>query len=142
VHTESETRLPERVEVATYFVVAEALTNAAKHPGASSAFVRVDVDDGELRVSIARRTGGAGADPPAGTGLIGLQDRSRRSPGTLVVESPVGAARRCWSRCRCSDRQIRRPGFGPQEARDGGGQGRKRLLAATTFAAAAAILAT
>jgi signal transduction histidine kinase len=90
VHTEPETRLPERVEVTTYFVVAEALTNAAKHAAASSVFVRVDVDDGELRLSI-RDDGGGGADPSAGTGLIGLMDRVEAIAGTLVIESPVGA---------------------------------------------------
>jgi signal transduction histidine kinase len=89
VHPESQTRLPESVEVATYFVVAEALTNAAKHAEASSILVRVDVDDDELRVSI-RDDGRGGADPDTGTGLIGLKDRVEAIAGTLVVESPVG----------------------------------------------------
>jgi signal transduction histidine kinase len=89
VHPESQTRLPESVEVATYFVVAEALTNAAKHAEASSILVRVDVDEDELRLSI-RDDGRGGADPDTGTGLIGLKDRVEAIAGTLVVESPVG----------------------------------------------------
>jgi signal transduction histidine kinase len=89
VHPESQTRLPESVEVATYFVVAEALTNAAKHAEASSILVRVDVDEEELRLSI-RDDGRGGADPDTGTGLIGLKDRVEAIAGTLVVESPVG----------------------------------------------------
>jgi signal transduction histidine kinase len=89
VQPESQTRLPERVEVATYFVVAEALTNAAKHAGASSILVRVDVEDGVLRLSISD-DGKGGADADRGTGLIGLKDRVEAIEGTLVVESPAG----------------------------------------------------
>jgi signal transduction histidine kinase len=89
VHPESQARLPERVEVATYFIVAEALTNAVKHAEASSILVRVDVEDGVLRLSI-RDDGRGGADADSGTGLIGLKDRVEAIEGTLVVKSPVG----------------------------------------------------
>jgi signal transduction histidine kinase len=82
-------RLPERVEVTAYFVVAEALANAAKHANATA--VRVDVDraDGLVRLAI-RDDGVGGADPSRGSGLVGLKDRVEASGGTLWVDSPPG----------------------------------------------------
>lgn len=84
------TRLPERVEVAAYYVVAEALANAAKHAGASKVTVRVRLDDGTLRLSI-RDDGKGGAHPADGSGLIGLNDRVEAIGGSLAVDSPAGA---------------------------------------------------
>ena len=64
-------RLPEPVEAATYYVVSEALTNAAKHSSASAVRVEVDGHDGFIQVSI-RDDGVGGAAPGQGSGLIGL----------------------------------------------------------------------
>jgi signal transduction histidine kinase len=84
-----EARLPERVEVASYFVVSEALANAAKHARASVAHVNVETVDGLLHVSI-RDDGVGGADPARGSGLIGLTDRVQALGGTLILLSPPG----------------------------------------------------
>jgi signal transduction histidine kinase len=84
-----ETQLPERVEVATYFVISEALANAAKHARASVAHVRVTAAGSLLQVSI-RDDGVGGADPSRGSGLIGLTDRVQALGGTLSVLSPPG----------------------------------------------------
>jgi len=84
-----QTRLPERVEVASYFVVSEALANAAKHARASVAHVNVGVVGALLHVSI-RDDGVGGADPARGSGLIGLTDRVQALGGTLSLLSPPG----------------------------------------------------
>src|SRR5882757_2168237 len=82
-------RLPEPVEVAVYYVVSEALTNAAKHAHASVVQVAVDVRDAVLEVSI-RDDGAGGADPTLGSGLIGITDRVDALGGTIELASPVG----------------------------------------------------
>jgi signal transduction histidine kinase len=82
-------RLPQGVEVAAYYVVSEALTNAAKHAAASAAYVDVEARNGVLQLSI-RDDGAGGADPRRGSGLIGLTDRVEALGGTLEVASPVG----------------------------------------------------
>jgi signal transduction histidine kinase len=84
-----EERLPEPVEVAVYYVVAEALANVAKHAQAESAEVDLERDDGGLRVRV-RDDGVGGADPARGSGLIGLSDRVQALGGTVAVESPPG----------------------------------------------------
>jgi signal transduction histidine kinase len=90
------TRLPERVEVASYFVVSEALANAAKHAGASVAHVNVETAGSLLRVSIGD-DGVGGADPSRGSGLIGLTDRVQALGGTLSVLSPPGQGTTIWA---------------------------------------------
>jgi signal transduction histidine kinase len=85
----AETRLPEPVEVAAYYVVSEALTNAAKHAHAAAVCVAVEVRDGLLELSI-RDDGRGGADPSLGSGLIGLTDRVDALGGTIDVASPTG----------------------------------------------------
>ena len=97
-----ERRLPESVEVAAYYVVAEALTNAAKHACASQVTVDVNADDKLLRLSVTD-DGIGGAVPGGGSGLLGLKDRvealgghihltSRDHQGTtLAAEIPCGA---------------------------------------------------
>ncbi|WP_238012310.1 DUF4118 domain-containing protein [Dactylosporangium sp. AC04546] len=80
-------RLPERVEVAVYYVVSEALTNVAKHAGASVACVTVTADDRRVWLAV-RDDGTGGADPAGGTGLIGLRDRVEALGGRLAVVSP------------------------------------------------------
>jgi signal transduction histidine kinase len=82
-------RLPEPVEVAAYYVVSEALTNAAKHAEASGASVGVERHNGALRVSI-RDDGIGGADPGRGSGIIGLKDRVEALGGTISILSPRG----------------------------------------------------
>jgi signal transduction histidine kinase len=82
-------RLPERVEVAAYYVVSEALTNAAKHAQASVVHVDVDADDSIIRLAI-RDDGVGGADPVRGSGLIGLTDRVEALGGGMDVASAAG----------------------------------------------------
>jgi signal transduction histidine kinase len=86
---ETQGRLPERVEVTAYYVVAEALTNVAKHANASAVRVEVDTDDGLVRLGV-RDDGVGGADPDRGSGLVGLKDRVEATGGTLHVQSSPG----------------------------------------------------
>jgi signal transduction histidine kinase len=83
-------RLPEHVEVAAYYVVSEALANAAKHAGASMLRVDAEREDGVVRLSI-RDDGVGGADPTAGSGLVGLRDRVEGLGGELSITSEPGA---------------------------------------------------
>jgi len=83
-------RFPEPVEVATYYVVSESLTNAAKHADTPVVDVALAVDDGALRVEV-RDDGCGGADPAAGSGLLGLKDRVEAIGGTMQLTSPPGA---------------------------------------------------
>ena len=85
-----QARLPERAEVAAYFVVSEALANVAKHARASVVEVQVEVRDGALAVSISD-DGIGGADPSRGSGLIGLTDRVEATGGTISISSHAGA---------------------------------------------------
>jgi signal transduction histidine kinase len=80
-------RLPAAVEATAYFVVAEALTNVAKHARAASAEVTARIDDGALRVEV--RDDGVGGARPDGSGLVGLGDRLAVLNGRLRVENPA-----------------------------------------------------
>jgi signal transduction histidine kinase len=82
-------RLPDKVESAAYFVVAEALTNVAKYAHASQASVSVLRDDGHLLVEVSD-DGVGGADPVTGSGLRGLVDRVSALGGSLAVDSQPG----------------------------------------------------
>jgi signal transduction histidine kinase len=82
-------QLPRAVEVAAYYTVSEALTNAAKHAHASGAEVDLDVHDGTLELWI-RDDGVGGADPTRGSGIVGLTDRIEALGGTIAVASPPG----------------------------------------------------
>lgn len=82
-------RLPESVEIAAYYVVAEALTNAAKHSGASCVDVMVEAPDRTLRVAVTDH-GIGGANSAAGSGLVGLCDRVEALGGTVTLDSPAG----------------------------------------------------
>ncbi|QYB06609.1 DUF4118 domain-containing protein [Rhodococcus sp. USK10] len=84
-----EDRFAESVEVAAYYVVAEALTNAAKHARASEVHVSVGTEDGILHLVI-RDDGVGGASSAAGSGLLGLQDRVEALGGHLRITSPPG----------------------------------------------------
>jgi signal transduction histidine kinase len=82
-------RLPPGVEVASYYVVAEALTNIAKYAHASAAQIRVKRANGSVTVEVSD-DGVGGADPDGGSGLRGLADRVAALDGRLSVDSPVG----------------------------------------------------
>jgi PAS domain S-box-containing protein len=81
-------RLPSVVEATAYFVVAEALTNIAKHAGAARADVSVEVDDGALCIAV--RDDGVGGARPDGSGLVGMRDRLEALDGRLRIDSPTG----------------------------------------------------
>jgi signal transduction histidine kinase len=89
----SDERLPPAVEATAYFVISEALTNAAKHARARSARVVARVERDELRVEV-RDDGVGGARGGESTGLGGLQDRVAALDGRLVLESPPGGGTR------------------------------------------------
>jgi signal transduction histidine kinase len=80
-------RLPAAVEATAYFVVAEALTNVAKHARARHAAVTASVEQGTLRLHV--RDDGVGGARPDGSGLTGLADRLAALDGHLRVESPA-----------------------------------------------------
>jgi signal transduction histidine kinase len=83
-------RLPEPVETAAYYTVAEALTNAAKHAHATGADIEAAESDGVLHVRV-HDNGRGGADCSHGSGLIGLRDRAEALGGRLRLHSPPGA---------------------------------------------------
>jgi signal transduction histidine kinase len=83
-----EDRFPERVEVTVYYVVSEALTNAAKHASATVVHVDLDARDDLVRLTI-RDDGVGGADPLRGSGLLGMRDRVEATGGRIAIHSPV-----------------------------------------------------
>jgi PAS domain S-box-containing protein len=85
-------RLPEQIEAAAYYVVAEALTNVQKHAGARQVLVRVE--SGDDRVEVAVADDGMGGANEEGRGLRGLVDRVESLGGTLTLESPDGGGTR------------------------------------------------
>jgi signal transduction histidine kinase len=90
LNVRTDGRLPEPAEVAVYYVVSEALTNAAKHARASR--VRVDVTARDTLVELSIRDDGVGgADAGRGSGLIGLADRVETLGGALEIASPAGS---------------------------------------------------
>jgi signal transduction histidine kinase len=94
-------RLPEREEVAAYYVVAESLTNTAKYARASSAAVEVRHADGRLLVEVVD-DGVGGADTRGGSGLRGLADRVEALGGELRVWSPVDGGTRVRAEIPCA----------------------------------------
>jgi PAS domain S-box-containing protein len=85
----TDTRLPEPIEIATYYVASEALANAAKHAHASRLEVSLATRDGGLVLSV-RDDGVGGADSRNGSGLVGLQDRVEALGGRITIDSPSG----------------------------------------------------
>jgi signal transduction histidine kinase len=83
-------RLPERIEVAAYYIVSEALTNVAKHAHASVVHVQVKADDAFVELSVTD-DGIGGADADQGSGLIGLRDRVEALGGRIEIASATGA---------------------------------------------------
>ena len=87
-----EGRLPEQVEISAYYVVAEALTNAAKHAAASAVTGHRRSETGRRRLRVQVRDDGVGgADFTGGTGLLGLKDRVEALGGRIFLDSPRGA---------------------------------------------------
>jgi signal transduction histidine kinase len=93
-------RLALAVEASAYFVVAEALANAAKYSGASKVTIDVAHTDGRLVVEVAD-DGVGGADPSKGSGLRGLADRVAALDGRLEVDSPPGRGTRVVAEIPC-----------------------------------------
>jgi signal transduction histidine kinase len=87
LHLTVDRRLPESAEVAAYYVVAEALTNVAKHAQASQADVTVDAQADALHLLI-QDDGVGGADAEGGSGLVGLRDRVEALGGSIEISSP------------------------------------------------------
>jgi signal transduction histidine kinase len=85
-----EHRLPAHVEVAAYYSVSEALTNASKHANASRVWVALRTEDDILVLSI-RDDGVGGADAHLGSGLTGLTDRIEGLGGKVQIDSPPGS---------------------------------------------------
>ena len=85
-------RLPGAVEASAYFVVAEALTNIAKHAGASHAAVSLRIEERKLHVEV--RDDGVGGAHGGGSGLVGLSDRLAALSGRLSLVSPAGQGTR------------------------------------------------
>ena len=82
-------RLPPAAEITAYYIVCEALTNIAKHSGAEHAWVYGRMVGGTLVLEM-RDDGVGGADPAAGTGIIGIADRIAVLDGRLTISTPLG----------------------------------------------------
>jgi signal transduction histidine kinase len=93
-------RLAPVAENTAYFVVSEALANAAKHSGASTCRVEVSCSGGRLRV-VVEDDGAGGAVLAPGHGLAGLADRLRAVDGVLTVDSPRGGPTRLTGELPC-----------------------------------------
>jgi hypothetical protein len=129
-------RLPEAVEVSAYYVVAEALTNAAKHSRALAVSVEVEVDRDVLQIAV-KDDGVGGAALAHGTGLVGLKDRWRRSAGGSSSTARPGRGLACGRSSPSPPRMTASSPVGPapETARDrsgpccacGGRAGRRRV---------------
>jgi signal transduction histidine kinase len=89
VAVELDGRPPAAAETAAYYVVAEALTNVAKHAEAGEAEVRIGHRDGSLSVEV-RDDGQGGAARTPGSGLEGIGQRVDALGGELEIDSPAG----------------------------------------------------
>ena len=87
--TLTELRLPESVEIALYYVAAEALANVAKYAGATNVEIALTAADGRATLCVTD-DGVGGADPENGSGLSGLSDRLGAIGGSLSVSSDRG----------------------------------------------------
>jgi signal transduction histidine kinase len=90
LNVRAQSRLPDTIEVAAYYVVSETLTNVAKHAQASVVHVEAEAADGVLQLDV-RDDGVGGADASRGSGLAGLRDRVEAVGGTLTIRSAIGA---------------------------------------------------
>jgi len=96
-----DTRLPEQLEVAAYYLVSESLVNVAKHARASSATVDVGRNNGHVVIEIVD-DGIGGADTERGSGLRGLADRVEALDGRLRVWTPHGHGTRVRAEIPCA----------------------------------------
>ena len=101
LHVDVPERPPASLEANAYFIVAEALTNVARHAHARTATVAVRQGDGRLRIEVAD-DGRGGADPVLGTGLTGLAARAGAVDGTFEVDSPAGGGTRIVAELPCA----------------------------------------
>jgi PAS domain S-box-containing protein len=94
VHLETvpDRRLPEQLEAAAYYVVAEGLANVQKHAGAKHVVVRATTDDRSLVVEVT--DDGVGGADEEGSGVRGLADRVEALGGRLTLTSPPGGGTR------------------------------------------------
>jgi signal transduction histidine kinase len=93
-------RLPDSVEAAIYYLVAEAITNVAKYAHATEVTVEVERSNGIATVVVSD-DGVGGAEPGPGSGLVGLADRVEALGGRLHVESPPGRGTRLSAEIPC-----------------------------------------
>lgn len=101
VDVDIEERLPEAVETTAYFIVAESLTNIAKHANATEARITARLFGDRLLLEI-MDNGSGGADPKGGTGLAGLKNRASALDGELRIESPKGGPTRIRAELPCA----------------------------------------
>ncbi|WP_336247135.1 ATP-binding protein [Streptomyces sp. 604F] len=99
--------LPEPVRTAAYFVVSEAVTNAARHAEADEILVRVTREGGQVEVTV--RDDGLGGADPAGGGLTGLRGRVAALDGRLTVHSPPGGPTTITAELPCASSSPRTP---------------------------------
>ena len=125
-----------QVESTAYFVVAEALTNVARHASATEAGVLISEENGRLVVTVTD-DGHGGADLAAGSGLSGLADRLAAVGGNLSVKSPPrgGTVVRADFPLRMAARSADAPGptGGDGAAREAGGSSAAVLTAVRAF---------
>ena len=88
LHTEVAGRLPDRVEIGAYYILSEALANAAKHAQATAVDISVGHRGHALDLSV--RDDGVGGADASGPGLTGLADRVDALAGTMQLVSPPG----------------------------------------------------
>lgn len=101
IDIEPDLRLPAAEETAAYFIVAEALTNLAKHARASRAAIGVKRQRGRIVITV-DDNGIGGADPAKGSGLRGLCDRVEASDGSFLVRSSPGGGTRIEAELPCA----------------------------------------
>ena len=101
-----EDRLPDSVEAAIYYLVAEAITNVAKYAQATHSSVAIERSNGFATV-VVRDDGIGGAEPVPGSGLVGLADRVEALGGRLHIESPSGGGTQLTAEIPCQTRLNR-----------------------------------
>jgi signal transduction histidine kinase len=97
--------LPDRIEVAAYYVISECLANTAKYAHASEASVAVSRANNHLVIEVVD-DGVGGASRDGGSGLRGLMDRVEALGGTLEVSSPIGRGTRVRAEIPCTPADV------------------------------------
>jgi signal transduction histidine kinase len=118
-------RLPEEVELAAYYIVAEALTNTVKYSYASLVDVLVQMWGRTLRVAV-HDDGVGGADPARGTGLLGLKERAEAIGGTVSLHSPPAAGTLLDAALPLGEKSRHPARIPPPPGRDGLNRGSER----------------